>query len=286
MSTVVALLVGMAILGETRAQEKSSVPLWRPRVLGAAEIPLPEKVARADIILKGRVDALEDTDVEVPLAKGSEERVAYRVAVVKVNDVIHGDKEIREIRVAFAAHPNDKKDRPRVPAELQPLRVGEKGLMFLKKHPREKFFVHFALFGGYIPGEGDKLAAEIEQVRRFTRILEKPVEALRAENADDRYLAVTMLITHYRSPGAEGGKEEATDAEESKLLMKGLAEADWKDRTDSIYPPHPAELFAKLGVTKADGFEAKSFRDIQAGYDYIRTWVRGNQDKYRLKRWR
>src|SRR5262249_7681187 len=77
-------------------------PLWTPRSLGSGEMPLPERVALADLIVIGRIDAVEDKTVEVLPSAGSKDKVAYRTCVLKVEEVLRGDKAAKEFRIGFA----------------------------------------------------------------------------------------------------------------------------------------------------------------------------------------
>ena len=100
-----------------------------------------------------------------------------------------------------------------------------------------------------------------------------------------------MLVQRYRPLGAKANKqpEQPIDAEESKLLLKILAEADWKDVNEAIsstiYPPHPYRIFLQLGVAKKDGFEPPiNAPDFRETLGYTQSWLRDNQEKYRIKR--
>lgn len=100
-----------------------------------------------------------------------------------------------------------------------------------------------------------------------------------------------MLINRYRLSAAKASKvpERAIDAEESKLLLKVLAEAEWKDVTEaissSIYPLHPYRIFLQLGVTKIDGYDPpKNAPDFRDTLRYTQSWLRDNQEKYRIQR--
>src|SRR5947209_2877530 len=87
----------------------------------------PQRVARAEAIVVGRVVALEDKDVEV-------QKVAYRIAVVKVTEVIKGGKD-QMVRVGFIPPANINAGggpviRPGFRGNIQ-LQVGQDGLFYL-----------------------------------------------------------------------------------------------------------------------------------------------------------
>jgi hypothetical protein len=162
-------------------------------------------------------------------------------------------------------------------------------LFFLKKHHQEDFYVNFAFFNGFIPSGTPEFAQDLEVARKLANILHDPAAALKVGNASNRYLAVAMLIRKFRPPVVKGQqqKEEPIDAGVSKLLLKALAEADWKydwDRLSAqVYPAHPYHVFQQLGVTKADGYEPPTSdeRDTLAA---TQQWLRDNQEKYTVKR--
>ena len=93
-----------------------------------------------------------------------------------------------------------------------------------------------------------------------------------------------------------GKKTEPIDAEESKLIMKALAEANWFPK----YGPttiNPFLVFKALGVTEADGYKPppRTVNDLGPGLgvtkEYARKetlaaqkWVKENRTKYRIKR--
>jgi hypothetical protein len=68
------------------------------------------------------------------------------------------------------------------------------------------------------------------------------------------------------------------------LLLKILAEADWKDVEEDIYPPHPYRVFLQLGVTRTDGYDPPKNPAIREPLGYTERWLRDNQEKYRIQR--
>jgi len=240
--------------------------LWTPRVLASGEVALPDRVVQSDLVVSGRVVALEPKDVEAVLAAAPPYRVDYRIAAAKVHEVLHGQKDVKEIRLGFISPGQDlkvdkagKPNPPIAPSTLQPFTVGQDGLFFLRRHHQSDFHVSFAFFGGFYGRGNDDFMKTLEDVRRLNKVLEAPLEALKAENPTNRFVAATMLIHRYRLSWLKERKvpEKAINAEESKLLLKTLAEADWQDATEALcetkYPPHPYRVFLELGVKKSDG---------------------------------
>jgi hypothetical protein len=294
-------LVGITLMmaGNAFGQGKDQGVLWAPRPLMSGEVPMPDRMVRSDIVVLGRVVAVKPKDVEAILSSASPYRLDYRIVVVKVNEVIHGPKELKELRLGFISPDQDRavdktgKAMPKLsPLDARPVKVGEDGLFFLRKHHQDTFFVNFLFFNSFLPSsDAPEFTKSLENARRLSKVLELPLEALKAENATNRFLASTMLINRYRLNGAKVGKlpEKAIDAEESKLILKTLAEADWKDVNEAIssskYPPHPYRVFLQLGVTKTDGFDPpKNAPDFRETLKYTQSWLRDNQEKYRIQR--
>jgi hypothetical protein len=272
---------GNPCLERASAQEKA---LWQKKMLGAGAVPLPDRIAQADLVVRGKVTAVEDKSVPVAPLPGSADKVAYRVLGLKVDEVLIGDKDTKKIRVGHGVKINP----PQVPPpQALAIEEGWEGLFFLKKHHQGKFYVNFSFFNGMIPASESDFNKSLETSRTLAKIILDPVAALKAENADNRYLAVAMLIGKFRPRVVKGQhqKEEPIDAGVSKLLLKALAEADWKyDRNWlDVYPAHPYDLFKQLGVTKVDGYEppATGDRDTLAA---THKWLLDHQNKYTVKR--
>jgi hypothetical protein len=270
-------------LQQARAQEKE---LWKKQTLGAAAIPLPERIAQADLVVVGRVTAVENENFEAKPLPGSADKPTYRVLGMKADETLLGDKMAKKIRVGFIV-----KATPTVPPpQMLPIKVGWEGLFFLKKHHQEDFYINFAFFGGFVPSGGPEFAQTLEVARKMANILHDPVAALKVGNASNRYLAVAMLIGKFRQPVVKGQqyKEEPIDAGVSKLLLKALAEADWKYDAAWLletmyYPAHPYHLFQQLGVTKADGYDPPT-SDLRDTLAATQKWLLDHQEKYRVKR--
>jgi hypothetical protein len=280
-------------------QEKDKAALWPPRVLASAEVPLPDRIVQSDIVVLGRVVALEPKDVEAVLSSESPYKLDYRIAVVKVQEVIHGQEELKELRLGFISPDQDRKvDKTGKTMAtfswlgFSPAKVGQEGMFFLRKHHQGNFYVNFVFIGGFLPSDDTlELTKNLENARRLEKVLKLPLEALKAENESNRFLAATMLVTRYRLSWLKDRKlpEKAIDADESKLILKTLVEADWSDDTEALcpskYPSHPYQVFLQLGVTKADGYDppikAPDSRDILR---YTQNWLRDNQEKYRIQR--
>ena len=82
---LVAITLMMA--GNAFGQEKGQAVLWTPRYLASGEIPMPDRIVRSDVVVFGRVVAVEPKDVEAIHSSESPYKLGYRIAVVKVHEV-------------------------------------------------------------------------------------------------------------------------------------------------------------------------------------------------------
>jgi hypothetical protein len=261
-------------------------PIWPPRYLAAAEVPLPQRVAEADVVVSGKVQEVEDKLVKAAYHADGKTKVSYQVVRFQVDEALLGDKERKEVRVGFVT----RDSLPPGPGlyEAHGVEKDVDYILFLRKHPTEDFFVRCGPVELFGPKQGAELGKELKRSRRLVGIMKDPAAALKVDNATDRYLAVTMLIHRYRSPHPLDQKraEKPIDAEVSKLLLRELAGADWKwdgNRLD-MYPPHPYELFERLGVTAQDGYEPPLNADEHKKYAAAKAWVEDNQKRYTVKR--
>jgi len=123
---------------------------------------------------------------------------------VKVDEVIHGPKDVKELRLGFVSPDQDRKVDKAGKAitklshhlDFWPAKVGQDGLFFLRKHHQDKFYEHFVFINGFLSkSDAPEFAKYLENARRLSKVLEHPLEALKSENASNRFLAAMMLIT-------------------------------------------------------------------------------------------
>jgi hypothetical protein len=114
--TVMKFLNQIVVVGATlimaahvQSQEKKEPLLWTPRPLASGEVALPERVVRSDLVVSGRVVALEPKDVEAVISAELPYKVDYRIAVVKFHEVLHGQKDVKEVRLGFISPGQDRK---------------------------------------------------------------------------------------------------------------------------------------------------------------------------------
>jgi hypothetical protein len=242
-------------------------------------VPLPPpghtRIALADAVIVGEVDALEPLDIKI-------DNTTYRIAVVKIKDGLKGAKDVKAVRIAFIplAKPDPKIIRTGArPVQLEP---GQEGLFILKKIGNQDIYTIGGVVGYYINHDKNKdFDKEVQAARASAKAMDNPQAALKSRDAEERLLAASILITKYRTNRGPNVKLEPIDAEESKQIMQALADADWTNLDFRSVRPNPTQLFQKLGVTAKDGFMVVGGANFQTA---AQTWVRENAQKFRIQR--
>ncbi len=197
-----------------------------------------QKVAQAEVIVTGKVTSVEKETVELPQFPGDKTKVAFTVAVIKIETILGGAKNVTHLKVAFQAQPGavGNEDAPQIGRRPFPgrgfgpiqLTDGQEGIFFLQKHPGSDSY--YSVQQGFTPvaAKDDNYKEELVKVKSILDAIADPVKALQAEKLDARLTASAAIISKYRQPVRSGQLVEvAIPAEETKLIMKTLLEADW-----------------------------------------------------------
>ncbi|MDY3551766.1 hypothetical protein R5W24_000845 [Gemmata sp. JC717] len=248
-----------------------------------------EKLARANAVVVGKVTAIEKEPALVPAEPGAKEKVSYRVAVVKVETPLIGAGEVTHIKVGFEPTGTNI-DAPAPPRRggLSPFRptVDAEGLFFLVKHPTGDFYTITPMLSPILADTAD-YKDRVAEAKKAAAALADPMKALKADRAADRTLAANVLVAKYRAYPEGGG--EATiakvPADESALLLKTLAEADWKAEASGLTA---YQSFSMLGLNDKDGWK---FPMVKPGEDFITKtkeafvkWLDGPGKTYQIDR--
>ena len=238
--------------------------------------PGPARVANSDVVIVGKVDALEPQDVTVANTK-------YRIAVVRINEGIKGAKAGQKtLRIGFVPIEKPNPMVIRTGARPVQLEAGQEGLFLLKKQASEDFYTIGGVVGYYINSDKNKdFDKEVQAAKASAKVTENLTRSLNAKDAEERLSAAAVLIEKYRTfrPNA---KQEPIDAEESKQILQALAGADWQTQVNYMsLRTNPTQLFQRLGVTAKDGFVPPKGGNYQ---DAIRMWLVRNADTYRIQR--
>jgi hypothetical protein len=249
------------------------LPAW---AMMAAPAPLPGRVARGDVVVIGKVVAIEDRTVSIEPNKGAKDKVQYAVAVIEVSDGLIGAKAKSKVRLGYLPPPGPEPGKPGGPVIFRKWRsyvptVGTEACFILTKHPVGDFY-QVGLFD--VIG---KDAKELDEVKRCAKLLADPDAGLKSEKADDRLLTAKMLLGRYRSVpfGSGPTKSEPIDATESKRILEALSAADWSKPDMMIY-------FYQLGLKADDGWtQPKDPKEISVA---AQKWLKNNAGKYRIQR--
>lgn len=252
--------------------------------LVAAPPPGPSRIARADTVVLGRIVAHETKDIEVAIP-GSPQKITYRIAVLKVNESIRGAKEEKTLRVAFYPPPVAQPGRPVLVTGgggRINLDVGRDGLFMLTKHPDG--FYQPPMFYNIVASNQPNFDKEVADAKKWCKLMDHPLPGLKSDKAEERLQTAALLIARYRNPLPGPSKEEPIDAEENKLILKALAEADWSaPRKFGVL--HPQELFFELRLTKEDGWEMPRTATPQQLAQASQAWLREHGAAYRIKKY-
>ena len=264
----------------------------------------PNRLANSDAVFVGRVVAFEPMDIEAVPAKG-QPKVAYRIAVIQVTETIRGlKKDAQTVRVGFPVGNNGQAGGfGNVQIQVQPavpggaaiarrpfiqsinLQVGHDGLFFLAKHETESFFLA-PTYQTFVNRQNNPtFDNDVKSAKQVCKVLDNPVAALKSQDKDERYTAAAVLVSKYRSNSTGlPMKEVPISAEESKLILKAMAEGDWAIGRFNATVPSAYELFNQLGITVNDGYKLVNVRNQQDIMQTMQKWIAENADKYQIKK--
>jgi hypothetical protein len=250
------------------------------------------RVAQATTIVVGKVEKIEEKTVTAPRFPGDKEKGEYQIAVIKIDDPILAAKGLTHVRVGFVPPPMGGGPGPIRRFPTVSFTKDQEVLVFLNPH-FEANFLEAGIFYNVVNKMGNpNFEKEVEETKKYVKMLADPKASLKAEKAEDRLTAAALLIAQYRTQrfGGNMPKTEAVDAEISKLILTALAEADWKAFVP-VARSNPQSLFMQLGVTEKDGFnppmrEIKGQKqiDYQQYPEAAQKWLKENAGKYKIQR--
>lgn len=235
-----------------------------------ASRPTITRFLAADTVLVGKITSVETEAVE----SGG---VKYSIANVKVEGGFIGTKNTTHVKVGFIANPRGGD-----------LEAGGQYLLFLTKHPTEGFQIIPPMA---IPISAKNEAAfktAVAEVEKASAAVKDPVAALKNDKAADRGFAAVVLLTKYRTPPPGVVRlldNEDLSAEESKLLLAGLNDADWTTDTNGV---SGFTAFRAMALSQRDGWTqpgVKQGANVIDEYKKAYTaWLAGSGKDYRVKK--
>lgn len=240
--------------------------------------PIPVCVTMVDVVVVGKITGAEAREVEASSGYGRA-KLKFSIFKLEVSEVIKGTKEAFHLRVGLGYTHLDQK-----------LRVGSEGCFFLTKNPEKDF--HMLLYGGFL----DKSAVKVEErsrqgyekdvalARRCVKLLADPDAGLKSRDARERFLTAFLLVNDWNlrllRTSRKDVKPEPVPAEQSKLILQGLAELDLAKAKDPEWKISHHDLYSM----KLDKASDKVWRDMFWSPARIQGWLKENADKARVQR--
>jgi hypothetical protein len=254
--------------------------------LRIAPSPVNLRVAHSSSVVVGKVTGFEARTVKAPRYPGDKEQGEYRIAVVKIEDGILGVKGLTHIKVGVLVPPPAPPIDPTQPStsrgfQSPKLDQGEEYLLFLSPNEGGKFVSPVNYFD-VVPKKGGEFAGAVKEARAAATLLADPMAGLKAKDAKTRFETAGLLVMKYRYTRNGQAKQEAIPAEESKLILGAIADADWKAQARRPFEITPISAFQQLQLTPADGWtQPRNFQEFPAA---ARAWLKKNAGSYRLKK--
>ncbi len=269
-----------------------------------------QKVYQSQLVAAGTVGLGKETlDAAMYPGQGVP-KTTYKVAALKVSQALIGDKVDGTLKILIP--PADPAQMPfEQPGRKQPyfrptvsqvqLIDGQEGVFFLAPHPTAAGYYHIPYGQTPLNPLDTTYKADLAVVKKIAATYADPLAALKAKDAADRFEAAAALVHKYRRQAfTQGGKppqQVAIPAEESKLILTAIGEADWaqydRPRVGSDPPPDytlmPNSLLAQLGVSP--GQHGMPQLQVNAGRGYnetyhelYKTWLEGEGAKFEVKK--
>lgn len=246
-----------------------------------------ERALRVPVVVVGKVTAVEKDTVDAAYYAGGP-KVAHKVAVVKVETNLIGAENTTHVKIGFVPPAPNLRRGPDNPD----LKVGDEFLFFLVKSPGGANFYAMTYMTPPVPAAADKFKEQVAEVKGVLALVADPMKALKAAKPEERFAAATAILTKYRTPteGVAYDKFEQVpiSVDESRALLKALAEGAWAVRPAGDDGAHGYGTFSRLGLTDADGWK---FPKAEAGKDFAEQvreafakWVDGPGKDYRVKK--
>jgi hypothetical protein len=269
---------------------------------------IPEFVGGADVIVVAKVSKTQKNPVAALPYPNATKKEHYQILEVKVEELIHGAKDLATLKIGVPCMDSvlaGGKDH--IP--MVSFNNGQVLCLAVFRHHSGDFY-ELGRDTFTVQGLNRDFDKDVAAMKKCVKLLADPDESLKSKDADERFQIAAALIRKYRgpfnSPWAVPGdfeaaakktpkqEQEPIAAEQSKLILQALAEADWS-KPDDASPISPENLFLHLGLTDKDGWKAhlrpgiladkntfaKYHKDLAAD---AREWLKTNGEKYRIKR--
>lgn len=303
-----AALVASALFGLASSAEAKAMMI---------AIPKPGMLAgQSDVVVIGKVVEVEKDSVEVAPFKGApkDQKLSYKIAVIKSEEAIIGGKGLTQFRVGFleaagvAAPPPVNPGGPpvrisgggrgRAPIALT---AGTEGIFFLTQHQAGEFYIlAFNGMAAPVNKKDENFKTELAQVKKVAKAIDDPVNALKAKELDDRFAAASILLQRYNQNRTGGTAREAIPAEENKLIVALLMQLPWQPKLNAprvgsdTAPPSRSQLWHWINPAEQGFKEPKINPVVKPGEpqpdfnkiyeDATTAFLKENAEKIKIKR--
>jgi hypothetical protein len=274
--------------------------------LRIAYSPPPQRAITAEVVVVGKITAFEKDLVEAAPFAGAPNKVGYKVAVVKIESGLAGAANLTHVKIGFIPPPKpDPNAKPPVGVRPVPprgiampeLKEGQEMLFFLSKHSSGEFYV-IPFTSPPVDVKDEQGKKDLEAVKKVTAVLADPMKGLKSDKAEVRAETAAIMVMKHRAypEGAAEVDQVGIGADESKLILKALAEGEWTNKVRPGTPtgPTPLQAFYSLGLTEKDGWTPPKFPRPQAGQPPVDfaaltkeafvKWLEGPGKDYQIKR--
>jgi len=282
-------LCGLAAVAAIALADSSA---WALRIAVPQAASTKTKVLQADAVVVGKVVGIDKETVDLEQFPGGP-KAAFTVANIKIESGLLGAKNVTHIKVATlkpqepapGGGPGGPGIRPGFRPGGQPAYIpaeDHEGLFFLQKHPTSDGYYTIAYSHAPILSTDAKYKDEVAAVKAMAGTFADPVKALSAEKEEDRLANALSLAQKYRVAPAnnQSGVLEETPipAEQTKLFLKVLTEADWTKNADA---PRLADALGLMpgnyGIPRVSAGEGEE--PLAARQKALKAWA----DKYGAK---
>lgn len=278
------VLLTLFCLGELAAKP-SLPPRAEPQTLSARH---------AKMIVVGKVSSVEKdvTEAKPPVWLGTDAKtLSYRVATVKISELILGPKGLSEVRIGFYVGGGDA-FTPRVinPLGLRPLEEGNEGCFILEPQGAGDFYVYSGQpSNGIISIKDPNYETELKLIRKTAQALKDPVTMLKSKEKEDRIFGLTVVASNYRALRTTGPRDHIElSKEENDLLLDTLLETPAK--LDSVGIQGKRDLFYLL-LGERIGELGYVLQPVKPGddaakieNDAINEFIKANRSKITIKK--
>lgn len=251
--------------------------------------PSPEpayyRMGVAELVVVGKVEE-DPAEYKWPAASPSHYNRAARVAV---SEVLLGPKDTKAVRVVVnglwvklpkAWEPVRTKTGP----NIEPFEKGREGLFYLRGFPDATVMIPAGNLV-FVDRNDPSYTGQLRLARRLAKLLADPKAALRSKEPADRLDTAGALLWRYRSGWADWKADP--DAEESRLILRALADAEWvASRGPGDLEGASAGLaFEWLKPIKGFDPPPEVVNDFKAYTAAAKRWLRDNEDRHRVTRY-